>query len=254
MTGIYFSGTGNTRYCLERFMEYFDGSKPVSIESPDVIAAINQPEDIVFGYPVYFSNMPKIVKDFLSQNRASMKNKRIFIISTMGLFSGDGAGCGARLLKRYGATVIGGLHLKMPDCIGDSKLLKKSLEQNKQLIEIAESKIMEAVNRLKQGKPTKDGLSIFHHVAGLFGQRLWFYRKTMDYTDRLKIDNNLCAGCGKCVNICPMKNLSIKKQKADSETKCTMCYRCINCCPQKAITLLGDKIIEQCRIENYIAE
>ena len=158
------------------------------------------------------------------------------------------------MLKKHGAIIMGGLHLKMPDCIGDSKLLKKSLEQNKQLIEIAESKIMEAVNALKQGKPTKDGLSIFHHAAGLFGQRLWFYRKTKDYTDKLKIDNSLCVGCGNCVNICPMENISIQKQKAVSEGKCTMCYRCINSCPQKSITLLGEKIIEQCRIENYIVE
>ena len=254
MIGIYFSGTGNTRYCLEKFMEYHNGSKPVSIENPDVIATLNESEDIVFGYPVYFSNVPKIVKDFIFQNRASLKNKRVFIISTMGLFSGDGAGCGARLLKKHGAAIIGGLHLKMPDCIGDSKLLKKPLEQNKQLVEFAEGKIVKAVNALKQGKPTKDGLSIYHHAAGLLGQRLWFYRKTMNYTDKLKIDNSLCVGCGNCVNICPMHNISIQSQKADSKNKCTMCYRCINNCPQQAITLLGDKIIEQCRIEKYITE
>ncbi len=59
--------------------------------------------------------------------------------------SGDGAGCGARLLKKYGANIIGGLHLKMPDCIGDVKLLKKTLKQNKQLVKCAENKIVNAV-------------------------------------------------------------------------------------------------------------
>ena len=43
-----------------------------------------------------------------------------FIIATMGLFSGDGAGMLARLLKNYGAIIVGGLHLKMPDSICDA--------------------------------------------------------------------------------------------------------------------------------------
>jgi hypothetical protein len=52
----------------------------------------------------------------------------------MGLFSGDGTGCSARLLKKYGAKIVGGLHIKMPDCIGDVKLLKKTLDANKNII------------------------------------------------------------------------------------------------------------------------
>lgn len=145
MLGIYFSGTGNTKYCLERFLDCYDGSKPISIESPDVIEAIRKSKTIIFGYPVYYSNIPKITRDFIYQNRADLKNKSVFIICTMGLFSGDGAGCGARLLKKCGANIIGGLHLKMPDCIGDVKLLIKPLEQNKELVKSAENKIANAV-------------------------------------------------------------------------------------------------------------
>jgi ferredoxin len=252
MLGIYFSGTGNTKYCVERFLDCYDGSKPISIESPDAIEAIRKSRDIVLGYPVYFSNMPKFVRDFIDQNRIYFKDKRIFIICTMGLFSGDGAGCGGRLLKKYGAQIMGGLHLKMPDCVGDVKLLKRPLEQNKQLVKTAENKIAHAVNTLKRGKPPKDGLSIFHHAAGLVCQRLWFYGKTKDYINKLRIDHRMCIGCGKCVTLCPMHNLSISNQKAIAGHQCTMCYRCISHCPQSAITLLGQAVIEQCRIENYL--
>lgn len=67
----------------------------------------------------------------------------------MGLFSGDGAGCAARIFRKYDAEVIGGLHLKMPDCIGDVKLLKKSLDKNKRVVTDAEKKINKAVKDLK---------------------------------------------------------------------------------------------------------
>jgi len=65
LLGIYFRGTGNTKYCLERFLDYYDGSKPISIESPDVIEAIRKSQNIVLGFPVHYSNIPKIARDFM---------------------------------------------------------------------------------------------------------------------------------------------------------------------------------------------
>lgn len=87
-------------------------------------------------------------------------------------------------------------------------------------------------------------------VAGLFGQRLWFYGKTMRYTDKLKI-SGACIGCGLCASLCPMKNISIQDGRAVADKKCTMCYRCISHCPKKAITLIGNEVKEQCQYEKY---
>jgi len=252
MLGVYFSGTGNTRFCIEKFCSYYNCSGPFSIEDSGAVEAIERSDEIVLAYPIYFSNTPKVVKDFILSNKSCFTKKRIFIIATMGLFSGDGAGCGARLLEKCGAIIIGGLHIKMPDCIGDVKALKKPLAQNQQLVINAEQKIMQAVKALKHGKPAREGLGFFYHVAGLLGQRLWFYWKTMRYTDKLNITENVCVGCGKCVSLCPMKNLTLSNHKASAAGKCTMCYRCINSCPNKAITLLGKEIVEQCDIANYL--
>lgn len=253
MIGIYFSGTGNTKYCIEKFMKYYDEkSQVISIENKRVTDEIKKNKDIVLAYPIYYSNLPKIVRDFITFNQELFYNKNIFIITTMGLFSGDGTGCSARLLRRYHANILGGLHLQMPDCIGDVKALKKPLQKNKQIIYAADVKIKDAVDSLKKGTPTNEGLGIFYHLAGLFGQRLWFYNKTINYTGKLRINKEKCIGCGKCVNICPMQNLNITGGIAESGRKCTMCYRCVNNCPQQAITLIGKKVFEQCLIENYL--
>ncbi|MCL1917018.1 MAG: EFR1 family ferrodoxin [Peptococcaceae bacterium] len=252
MLGIYFSGTGNSRFCAERFCFYYDGSKPLSIEDSGTAEAIRKSEEITLAYPTHYSNIPKIVRDFIRTNKSCFVNKRIYVIATMGLFSGDGAGCGARLLKKCGGKIIGGLHLKMPDCIGDVKALKKPLAENQHLVINAEEKIKRAVNALKQDDPTQEGLGFLCHVAGLFGQRLWFYGKTMRYTDKLNISENMCTSCGACVGLCPMKNLTLTHQKPSAGSKCTMCYRCINSCPNKAITLLGKAVVEQCKLDKYI--
>ena len=253
MIGIYFSGTGNSRYAAEVFCrEYYKDAIAYTIEDDDVLKAVNSADLIVFSYPVQFSTVPKIMRDFVTNNKELWRNKKIFVIATMGLFSGDGAGMLGRLLESYGAEVIGGLHLKMPDSIADEKALKRPLKKNKELVIQAGQKIKECVRQLKEGHPPLEGMGLLYRLAGFFGQRLYFGHKTKKYSSKLKIDKEKCIGCGKCEKLCPMENIVIVGQKAVSGDRCTMCYRCINKCPEQAITLLGKRVIEQCEIEKYI--
>lgn len=242
LTAVYFSGTGNTRFCAERFAEKLGGGA-FPIEDKAAAAALAESDEIVLAYPVYYSNIPVIVRDFIESN--VWRGKRVFIIATMGAFSGDGAGCAARLLKKLGAEISGGLHVKMPDCIGDVKLLKKPPEKNREIIEAAARRIDNAANDYRNGEAPRDGLSAFAHIAGLFGQRLWFGLKTKDYTQNPKIDREKCVGCGKCERLCPMNNIRVENGKAVAGGKCTMCYRCFSECPQRAITIIGKQVIEQ---------
>jgi ferredoxin/flavodoxin len=252
MTGLYFSGTGNTKHCVEEFVHYFDSkNQTVSIETPNIDNILANEDVIILGHPTCFSNAPKIVRDYIKNHKKIFADKKVFIIVTMGLFSGDGAGCSARILRKYGAEIIGGLHLRMPDCIGDNKMLKKTLEENKFLVKQADIKIQSAAKQLKEGKPFKEGLNIFYHIAGLFGQRLWFYGKLLSYKDKPDINVKKCTGCGLCVKNCPMKNIEKRDGIIIHKKRCTMCYRCVNNCPVQALTILGKKIYEQCLFEKY---
>lgn len=251
--GIYFSGTGNTRFCTEAFVMCCDPNAPIcSIEDEQATRILSESETIILGYPVYYSNIPVILRDFIRENATLFSGKHIYIVVTMGLFSGDGTGCAARMLRGYGATIDGGLHLTMPDCIGDVKLLKKSLANNRRIVKRAKTKAIEAANRFLAGNPTKDGLGVIPHLMGLLGQRMWFYNKMHHYSSELKINMNACIACGKCVGLCPMQNISMRNKYALTEDRCTMCYRCISHCPTKAITLIGKNVVEQCTIERYI--
>ena len=253
MIGIYFSGTGNTKFCVDKFLKEYGCSKSsFSIEDSEALEGIKNDDEIVMGYPVQYSNIPKILRDYIVNNRYVWKGKNIFIIATMGLFSGDGAGISARLLKNYGAVIVGGLHLKMPDSICDERALKRSFEHNKRIVVKATEKICKCVGNIKNGKPPQEGLGAAYHLAGLFGQRLYFWGKTQKYTDRLKINSLKCIGCGLCERFCPMGNIAVKNGIAVSGDKCTMCYRCISKCPEQVITLLGKKVIEQNDVSRYL--
>lgn len=253
MLGIYFSGTGNSKYALKFFLQQLDPTAKIyAIEDPNILKHIKDPKEIVFSYSVQYSNIPKMLKDFIDNNSHLWQDKKIFVIATMGLFSGDGAGMLARRLQKYGAQITGGLHLQMPDSISDVKALKRPASKNKELVKKAEKKITHAVSAIKKGKIPQDGIGWLPHLAGLFGQRLYFRGKTKHYSNKIKIDLQKCIGCEKCARLCPMNNIDMKDHQPIANHKCTMCYRCINTCPKQAITLLGKKVIVQGTIEKYL--
>ena len=230
MNAVYLSGTGNTRHIVNRLLDELGNKGTVlPIESEDV-KTVFASDEIIIAYPTQFSNIPYLVRDFINNNQNEWKDKKIFLITTMGMFAGDGTGCAARLLKKYGAVISGGIQIKMPDSVCDFKGIAA---------------------QMKAGKYPQEGLSFWSHLAGFFGQRLWFYNKTTGYSKKLKIDSDKCIGCGICENGCPTHNIKIENGKAVADVKCTMCYRCISYCPKQAITLLGKEVVQQAGIEKY---
>ncbi len=179
MIGLFLSGTGNTKHCIELLLHILDHSAlAVPIEEEQAIKLASEQETIILAYPTQYSNIPFMVREFIKENAEIWHGKKIFCLTTMGLFSGDGTGCAARLLKKYGARIIGGLQIKMPDSVCDNRLLKKSKEKNREIIKLADERIIKTADQIKKGKFPQEGLGRLNHIAGLFGQRLWFYSKT----------------------------------------------------------------------------
>ena len=215
-----------------------------SIEDNNVLDRIKDADEIILAYPIYYSNLPLILRDFIMKNQQIWYHKKVFIIATMGLFSGDG--CAARLLKKSNATITGGLHITMPDTIIDVKLLKKNAEEEKLLYAKAQAKIKKASEQYLLNSPTKQGLSLPSHGLGLFGQRLWFSKMTSSYKNMPKIQKETCIKCNLCVPTCPMDNLSIEEDgQVIGSNQCTLCYRCVHVCPVNAITILGKEVVHK---------
>ena len=199
-------------------------------------------DDVVFAYPVYFSDLPQIVREFICENSANFRGKNLFIIATMEIFSGDGTGCAARILRRAGARITGGAHIRMPAFILDVTTFSYSAQKNERVIKgRANAKLERTSEAFAAGNPPQEGLGILCRIAGLLGQRLWMkiWDKTPFAKRKPSLDMARCSGCGECTKSCPMQNIKIAHGKARFGELCTICYRCVNKCKQKAITILG---------------
>ena len=53
MIGIYLSGTGNTKHCIEKLAYLMDSkSKTIPLEDDNVIEEIKKNDTVILGYPV----------------------------------------------------------------------------------------------------------------------------------------------------------------------------------------------------------
>ena len=77
MVGIYFSGTGNSRYAAELFCrEYDEATKAFSLEDDNITRVVKNEEMLVFACPVQYSTVPKILRDFIIENKELLQMSR----------------------------------------------------------------------------------------------------------------------------------------------------------------------------------
>ena len=56
---------------------------------------------------------------------------------------------------------------------------------------------------------------------------------------RWTVDEGACTGCGTCVRVCPLNNVSIVDGTVQFGAACTACYACIHRCPTQALNIVG---------------
>lgn len=248
LVSIYFSGTGNTEYATKKMSELLDYSEReiYSVEDDaDFANIIRSADDVIVAYPIYGGDMPIIMRRFLLRYKNCFDGKNLIALVTQAGFSGDGGA----LAKRYiGKNCVSkaGVHVNMPTNIDfmwfkvrNGSLLRGALNR-------ANGKISKAARRINDGRRQKTGQGILPFVSGYFLQRIFFEKIESKLRNKVKVDSSKCVRCGKCVDICPMSNLTATREGIFTNGDCTLCFRCVHSCPRQAITIFG-KVSEQYR-------
>lgn len=242
----YFSGTGNSLYLAREAAKLLDGEL-ISIASTISMEQVIPDGDVIgIVYPVYYNELPVVVKDF-ARKLSGIKDKYIFAVCNYG-------GCGSQSVKTLGEIVKAsggelaasyGIH--MPQ-----NAFLKSWENNDRLIEKGGAKVAKIAD---DAKTRKKGYFLKGPLNALFVRlhptlipriRADLIKKTglppdtdldmlVRANDKNFHTNGKCVGCRLCAKICPVGNIKISGGKPTWRGHCENCMACYHWCPQKAI-------------------
>ncbi|MBI9105772.1 MAG: EFR1 family ferrodoxin [Spirochaetales bacterium] len=246
---FYFSGTGNTWWAAGKFADQLSNlgfkAERVSIEQPPalLLSKIRNSDIIFLAYPVYGSDRPEPIKDFIRMiPEASSFAKDLpvpfGIICTQMMYSGDGAWLEHWLIEEKGYQIKWAVHIRMPNNISIPGFLFKYTNNYNilgKILDKAEIRLNKLALLILNGKDWRQGTSVFWNLMGLMQRRP--YRKILpSYQNSLTIDEERCTACGKCVKLCPSENIrTVNGGFPEFLGKCSLCLRCYNYCPASAV-------------------
>ena len=252
MLTLYFSGTGNTKFIAELFSRQM-GARCISIETDsDFVREIQSNDTIAFCYPIYGSRVPRNMREFTAKYMSYLNGKKIIILVTQMLFSGDGARVFTDMFWDNAIDVIYAEHFKMPNNVSNILIFRKPGRKKMQkYILNAEEKMSVVCNDIRNGVVKKRGFSFFSQILGNMQGKSWQGNSKEIYPGSASIEYKAqtgvrirknCNACNLCVDICPVFNLANVRGKITQRGNCIVCYRCVNQCPKRAITVMMLKI------------
>jgi len=248
---FYFSGTGNTWWAARQTASGLEArgwrGRIISIETvtpPEAAGLMEKLDLVLFGYPVYASDLPMPMWDFLGalpDRKSPVKPAGVFC--TQWLFSGDGAILPRLILENKGFRQDWAVHLRMPNniCVPQSPLgFSADYQRHRGRREKTQRKIDQFCARLSRGERWLQGRNRFWTSNALLQRRP--YRKYFPrWRDDFSVDSGCCTFCGRCEKICPVENIIVTGDGVRFKGECVLCLRCYNYCPAQAIMYRGKK-------------
>lgn len=230
---IFFSGTGNSKYCAKFLSDKLDDEP---IDCFDFIRNnkslnIKSEKPFIFVSPTYSWQVPHVLRDLIK--RSSFEgNKNAYFVMTCGSDIGNAEKVNKEISSEKHLNYMGTLEVIMPENY-ISMFKAPEIEESKKIIEKAIPKLQKAADSILKSEcfPSKKINSIDKLKSGLVNKAFYpLFVKAGPF--RIK---DSCIGCGKCANLCPLGNITLEKNKPVWGNNCTQCMACINSCPAEAI-------------------
>lgn len=242
----YFTGTGNTLLVVKQMKKIFEENRYKTdlhrIEKTDP-QTINPQRTVGLAVPVAFQTTYPFIWNFIN-NLPEVDSTEIFLVDTMGGFSGGLIGPVKKTLAKKGYIPIGAKEIKMP-----SNFNKKQLSETKK-----EKIISKGLHKAK----------LFAHDL-VFGLAKWpripfisdglkklgtseFLMNKLRNKYPVQLNEYKCIRCGLCFRLCPVDNIEMKDYPEFLD-KCEFCQRCLNFCPTNAIIFHGKELAKYSSME-----
>ena len=233
---IYFSGTGNTK----RTLDFAKANIPFECDIYDVIKDdvldMKDYDYLMIFYPIYAFNAPKPIIDYVKKIKKIDENKKCLVMKNSGehLFWNNGSSLYLRsILKRRNISLVSEYHYLMPY----SFIFRHSDYMAFRMINTAGKLIKLDIKDFLDGKYVKIKRFFLDRAFAFFFRIQWWGGRVNGRF--YKIDQNKCIRCMKCIDTCPINNITYENDTFKFSNKCLMCQRCVMNCPKDAFKSLG---------------
>jgi flavodoxin/formate hydrogenlyase subunit 6/NADH:ubiquinone oxidoreductase subunit I len=250
---FYFSGTGNTWWAAQRLAEELGKRKfqtsAHSIERvsrEEVNQLIDQAKIVALGYPIYASDAPLIMQDFIRALPKNKQPKRMLVFVTQAFWSGDGAYFIRPEVESKGYRIDWAVHFNMPNNISldlgffinafFGLFHAKPADTLKRIKKLAD--------RVSKNSPWLMGRSPFFSLGWI--QRIPYRKEIHRWQSGVyQVNTEKCNACARCERLCPVDNITLINGLPHFDDHCNLCLRCFNYCPQLAIEAFGKSFNEE---------
>ena len=242
---FYFSGCGNSKHVAEALAS---GLNDTLVFIPDAARnnqydySLAEGESIGFVFPIYSWAPPKLVLDFVKKMAVKVPEPvegptpmpYLYFACTCGDNCGLTEKVFRKALEEKGWSLSACCSIQMPETYLGMAGFKLDTEEN------AKRKIAEADVTLTRLIPRLANKEHFSEM--IVGGMAWlktylvnpgFNRSATD--DSKYHTTEACIHCGKCTEVCPLKNITLEDDHPKWNGNCTMCMACYHHCPVNAI-------------------
>ena len=234
---FYFSGCGNSRHVAETLAAQMNDEMifiPEAARAGHYNYSLSEGEPLGFVFPIYSWAPPRLVLDFLKQLRMAQDPGYVYFACTCGDQCGQTEKIFRKALKEKGWELSACFSMKMPETYIAFAGFKLDTE------EMAKKKIADTDATLNRNIPRLMNKERFSEIT--VGSLAWLKSHIINSSfnkyatdDRKYLSNDKCISCGKCVEVCPLQNITLQDGRPKWNGHCTMCMACYHHCPVNAI-------------------
>lgn len=235
---FYFSGCGNSKHVAETIATGLNDTLtfiPEAAREGRYDYTLAEGERLGFVFPIYSWAPPKLVLDFVNKMTVKVPEPAyIYFACTCGDNCGLTEKVFRKAVEEKGWSLSACFSVQMPETYIGMAGFKLDTPENAKL------KIDRADNLLKRNLPRLINKESFSEIV--VGSLAWlkthlvnpgFNRSATD--DSKYLSTEACIHCGKCVEMCPLKNITLEEGRPKWHGNCTMCMGCYHHCPVNAI-------------------
>lgn len=234
---FYFSGCGNSRYVAGMLAQWLNDTLyfiPEAARESRYDYTLAEGEKLGFVFPVYSWAPPRLVLDFMKQLQLAEKPDYVYFACTCGDQCGQTEKIFRSALEGKGWELSACFSLQMPETyIGMPGFKLDTEERAKEKIETAKGSVMRNIPRLINKEKFSEMT-----VGGFAWLKSHLINKSFNKyaTDDSKYHSTeKCISCSKCVEVCPLQNITLEEGHPKWNGHCTMCMACYHHCPVNAI-------------------